>query len=214
MLGIWGRSCLRSQLSNVVVSHRTLHFTSLKHHHTLPTTVLGLRNPTCMSEGKVSPALTIVKSWPTRRFNSTQAPPPTSPSPNVPSKQKPSLLSRFLSAKISSNAPESASSFRKIVALARPEWKPLTIAIGLLLLSSAVSMSVPFTIGKLIDFFSTTNPVSILCLWSLTRTHPDSSANTLGTFGLASFGRPPHLFHSRGSGKRWSCYAYEAFGLV
>ncbi|KAI0740623.1 P-loop containing nucleoside triphosphate hydrolase protein [Earliella scabrosa] len=32
------------------------------------------------------------------------------------------------------------------------------MAIGLLLMSSAVSMSVPFTIGKLIDYFSSTNP--------------------------------------------------------
>ncbi|THV05164.1 hypothetical protein K435DRAFT_790548 [Dendrothele bispora CBS 962.96] len=50
------------------------------------------------------------------------------------------------------------TSFRKIVALARPEKKPLVTAIGLLLMSSAVSMSIPFTIGKLIDFFSSANP--------------------------------------------------------
>ncbi|RDB24977.1 ATP-dependent permease MDL1, mitochondrial [Hypsizygus marmoreus] len=56
------------------------------------------------------------------------------------------------------SSPQTASSFRKIVALAKPERKPLLIAIGLLLVSSSVSMSVPFTIGKLIDFFSTTNP--------------------------------------------------------
>ena len=70
-----------------------------------------------------------------------------------------SIWSRLLP----SNAQESgksASSFRKIVALARPEKKPLGIAIGLLMVSSAVSMSVPFTIGKLIDYFSSTNPVS------------------------------------------------------
>ncbi|KAF9460732.1 P-loop containing nucleoside triphosphate hydrolase protein [Collybia nuda] len=44
------------------------------------------------------------------------------------------------------------------MALAKPERKPLLLAIGLLLVSSSVSMSIPFTIGKLIDFFSTTNP--------------------------------------------------------
>nr|VWO94902.1 Iron-regulated surface determinant protein B (Fur-regulated protein B) (Staphylococcal iron-regulated protein H) (Staphylococcus aureus surface protein J) [Ganoderma boninense] len=69
-----------------------------------------------------------------------------------------SIWSRFLP----SNAQESgksASSFRKVVALALPEKKPLGIAIGLLLVSSTVSMSVPFTIGKLIDYFSTANPV-------------------------------------------------------
>ncbi|KAF8886029.1 P-loop containing nucleoside triphosphate hydrolase protein [Infundibulicybe gibba] len=55
-------------------------------------------------------------------------------------------------------APQSTTSLRKIAALAKPERKPLLIAIGLLLVSSSVSMSIPFTIGKLIDFFSSTNP--------------------------------------------------------
>ena len=54
---------------------------------------------------------------------------------------------------------QSASSFRKIAALAKPEKKPLTLAVGLLLVSSSVSMSIPFTVGKLIDYFTTANPV-------------------------------------------------------
>lgn len=70
-------------------------------------------------------------------------------------RQRPSILSRIFA-----RSPQGISSFRKIVALAKPERKPLLIAIGLLLMSSAVSMSVPFTIGKLIDFFSSPNPVS------------------------------------------------------
>ncbi|KAF8070392.1 P-loop containing nucleoside triphosphate hydrolase protein [Lyophyllum atratum] len=53
---------------------------------------------------------------------------------------------------------KTASSFRKIVSLAKPERKPILIAVGLLLISSSVSMSIPFTLGKLIDFFSSTNP--------------------------------------------------------
>lgn len=36
------------------------------------------------------------------------------------------------------------------------------MAIGLLLVSSSVSLSIPFTIGKLIDFFASTNPVRFL----------------------------------------------------
>lgn len=55
-------------------------------------------------------------------------------------------------------APGSSSSFRKIVALAKQEKRPLLLAVGLLLVSSSVAMSVPFTIGKLIDFFSSANP--------------------------------------------------------
>ncbi|KAJ3807029.1 P-loop containing nucleoside triphosphate hydrolase protein [Lentinula aff. lateritia] len=67
---------------------------------------------------------------------------------------KPGILSRFFP----SGPSVTASSFRKIVALAKPERKPLTTAVGLLLLSSSVTMSIPFTIGKLIDFFSSVNP--------------------------------------------------------
>jgi hypothetical protein len=51
------------------------------------------------------------------------------------------------------------ASFRKIVALARPEQRPLLTAIGLLLVSSSVSLSIPFTVGKLIDYFASASPV-------------------------------------------------------
>ncbi|KZV84372.1 hypothetical protein EXIGLDRAFT_727295 [Exidia glandulosa HHB12029] len=55
--------------------------------------------------------------------------------------------------------PESASSLRKIIGLAKPERRTLTIAVGLLFISSSVSMSIPFAIGKLIDFFSNADAV-------------------------------------------------------
>jgi putative ABC transport system ATP-binding protein len=44
--------------------------------------------------------------------------------------------------------PGSRKSLRKMVALAAPERKPLTAAVGLLLVSSAVTMTVPLTIGE------------------------------------------------------------------
>ncbi|KAJ8076687.1 ATP-binding cassette permease mdl1 [Marasmius tenuissimus] len=67
---------------------------------------------------------------------------------------KSSILSRFLP----SSSAGAGSSLRKIFALAKPERKTLSIAVGLLLVSSSVSMSIPFMVGKLIDFFSSTNP--------------------------------------------------------
>ena len=79
-------------------------------------------------------------------------PAPLSPTP------KPSLWSRMFA--VTAKDKQSASSFRKIVALAKPEKKPLTFAVGLLLVSSSVSMSIPFTVGKLIDYFTSTHPVS------------------------------------------------------
>ncbi|KAI9447092.1 P-loop containing nucleoside triphosphate hydrolase protein [Lactarius psammicola] len=72
-----------------------------------------------------------------------------------------SILSRFLPSSFSPNTDGSvptSTSFRKIVALARPERRPLLTAIGLLLVSSSVSLSIPFTVGKLIDYFTSTNP--------------------------------------------------------
>ncbi|KAJ3771900.1 P-loop containing nucleoside triphosphate hydrolase protein [Lentinula raphanica] len=85
------------------------------------------------------------------RHYTTQTNPTNSP---ASSNSRPGFLSRLLPSGPSSTA----SSFRKIVALAKPERKPLTTAVGLLLMSSAVTMSIPFTIGKLIDFFSSANP--------------------------------------------------------
>ncbi|KAG9312179.1 P-loop containing nucleoside triphosphate hydrolase protein [Chiua virens] len=66
---------------------------------------------------------------------------------------RPSLLARLLP----KPSPDSGSSFRKVIALAKPEKKPLFIAICLLLVSSSVSMTIPLTVGKLIDFFSASN---------------------------------------------------------
>jgi ABC-type multidrug transport system fused ATPase/permease subunit len=77
---------------------------------------------------------------------------------------KPSLLSRFLPF-ISKNS-QNVSSFRKIVALAKPERKSLGIAVSLLLVSSAISMSIPFTVGKLLDYFAGPNPVCSFFVFS------------------------------------------------
>ncbi|KAL1405045.1 ATP-binding cassette permease mdl1 [Vanrija albida] len=70
------------------------------------------------------------------------------------------LLARLTSSlalpkpKASAKEGESSSSLRKLAALAIPERKTLGVAVGLLLVSSSVSMLVPLTIGKIIDFFS------------------------------------------------------------
>jgi len=75
-----------------------------------------------------------------------------------PPKERSSVFSRVLPPALQSN-PATGSSLRKVIALAKPEKKPLFFAICLLLVSSSVAMSVPFTIGKLIDYFSSENPV-------------------------------------------------------
>jgi hypothetical protein len=91
---------------------------------------------------------------------------PTSQSPSsTPTTTRRSILSRFLPSSFSPSTDGSiptSTSFRKIVALARPERRPLLTAIGLLLVSSSVSLSIPFTVGKLIDYFTSANPVGRL----------------------------------------------------
>jgi hypothetical protein len=91
---------------------------------------------------------------------------PSSPIPPTPPPSSPpthrSVLSRLLPASPLSNAggtSSTAASFRKIVALARPERRPLLTAISLLFISSSVGLSIPFTVGKLIDYFTSPNPV-------------------------------------------------------
>jgi hypothetical protein len=154
MLGIWGQSCLRPPLAGTlkVVGARNFHTSGAG-----TRSVLNLRNRIPTHTHSFRHAF---RTFPTQRFNSTQAPPPPTTSPTAPKTR--SLLSRFIPSPsdVKTGTLDSKSSFKKIVALAKPEWKPLSIAIGLLLASSAVSMSIPFTIGRLIDFFSTANPVS------------------------------------------------------
>ncbi|KAF8584310.1 hypothetical protein K439DRAFT_1633682 [Ramaria rubella] len=125
--------------------------------------------PAALSPGLRSPCGTIVSLSRRARFSTSGAEPPNSksfPSPtSAPVPSRPTLLTRiaqiFPSLPTSSDptAPSSGTSnFRKIIALAKPERKPLTIAIVLLFVSSSVSMSIPLTIGKLIDYFSSSNP--------------------------------------------------------
>ena len=123
----------------------------------------------------------------------------TSPTP------KPSLWSRILA--VTAKDKQSASSFRKIVALAKPEKKPLSFAVGLLLVSSSVSMSIPFTVGKLIDYFTSANPVSFYHVIA----PPDSSwevnfpANPLWAHTRTSIRDLVRRVHHRCSGEHWAC---------
>lgn len=154
MLGLWARSCQRPPVS-VFSKGFNLQLGITRNYHV--EVAFNIWNQKFRDLRTSS-----LTRLPARRFNSTQSTPPSPTPPSQISKPTPkrSLLSRFMPSSLTSKDSNSSSSFGKIMSLAKPEWKPLTMAISLLLVSSAVSMSVPFTIGKLIDFFSTTNPVS------------------------------------------------------
>ncbi|KAL6304938.1 P-loop containing nucleoside triphosphate hydrolase protein [Sparassis latifolia] len=131
-----------------------------------PSSLLRLNLSACKSDRfRVASRFLATQSTPTppstpHSSNTTQDAHPQSTierSRPLPVKPKSSLLSRLFPSFIS-GAAGNASSFSKIVALAKPERKPLGIAVGLLVVSSSISLSVPFTVGKLIDFFTSTEP--------------------------------------------------------
>jgi len=154
MLGIWARG-LRPRPGPPLPGVTSLRFSNPQRQQVLSALSRDYRTLRHKADFGVIPSLSSSRFWQINcRFNSTQS---SSQQNLTPSKT--TKLARFLPTPILSKTPQNVSSLRKIFALAKPERKPLLVAIGLLLMSSAVSMSVPFTIGKLIDFFSSTNPV-------------------------------------------------------
>lgn len=171
LLTAWPKPCLRPgytfrslQWNGSATSGRPLlNVASYRFHHRLEANNHGSR-------------LTGLSTHPgiIRRFESTTPRPPEGPAKPIgqkvdleSTKSRPGTPKKDFFTRISPFSPKSDgdsskySSFRKIVALARPERRPLLIAIGLLLVSSMVSMSIPFSVGKLIDFFTSENPVSV-----------------------------------------------------
>lgn len=62
----------------------------------------------------------------------------------------PAVLPGFLPTKAN---PESAS-IGKLLTLAKPQWRLLTVGVTCLVISTGVSLSVPYIIGRIIDFFA------------------------------------------------------------
>jgi hypothetical protein len=118
-------------------------------------------------------------------------------SKSTPPPTKRSILSRLFPS-AGEDAAKSASSFRSIVALAKPEKKPLGIAIGLLLISSSVSMTIPLTVGKLIDYFTSPVPVRSSSYFQYAEINEFCVANTFRFVFRASRSYPSRDVH-RGS---------------
>lgn len=77
-------------------------------------------------------------------------------------------------------------------------------------------MSIPFTIGKLIDYFTSTHPV---CLWHFSRLfaiidveREFDVANPFWIVSWTSFGYPSFFVYYRRISKRRPCYAYARLG--
>lgn len=112
------------------------------------------------------------QTWPTRRQDSTDSkalaeptaqtrtavsPPETDVGQGFTKSEKASRAAKLdLSAKLSKEGSQSSQSTGskevwRLLSIARPELKPLAVAVVLLLISSGISMSVPFSIGKILD---------------------------------------------------------------
>ena len=56
----------------------------------------------------------------------------------------------------------------RLIRIAKPEARMLSMAFGFLLVSSAVSMSIPFSIGKILDIATNSNPNALMETFGLT----------------------------------------------
>ncbi|PPQ64552.1 hypothetical protein CVT24_008454 [Panaeolus cyanescens] len=185
MLGLWARSCLRP---TALTPAHCAFGASAKRSYRLA--VAPLKTTYGHLGAKVElgipslPRTTLTIAF---RGYGSSATKPVAASAEAPSASKKSAGSKIMDAL---KSPKTSSSFKKILALAKPEKKPLLIAIGLLLVSSAVSMSVPFTIGKLIDFFSSNDPASQQIPFGLSTWQASLGLFLLFTIGgLANAGR-------------------------
>ncbi|KAG8777587.1 ATP-binding cassette permease mdl1 [Ceratobasidium sp. 428] len=95
------------------------------------------------------------RAWPVSTLPQLY-PPATSrhASSSAPHRSVSTALTKLLPASLQPDSGNQTANIRQLFSLAKPEKKTLLTAFGLLLISSSVTMSVPLTFGKLIDFFS------------------------------------------------------------
>ncbi|KAI1914773.1 ATP-binding cassette permease mdl1 [Ophidiomyces ophidiicola] len=78
----------------------------------------------------------------------------------------------------------------RLIKIARPEAKVLSVAFVLLLISSSVSMSIPFSIGKILDIATSSNPDGLKQLFGLSLPWFYGALGGVLTLGaMASYGR-------------------------
>ncbi|KAM0754683.1 hypothetical protein T439DRAFT_321719 [Meredithblackwellia eburnea MCA 4105] len=90
---------------------------------------------------------------------SPPSPPPT-PTPTTTTNPEPEPVEEDKKAESISDKIQ-LGEVRRLIDLAKPEKKTIGIAIGLLFVSSTISLSIPMTLGKIIDLFSGNNPAGL-----------------------------------------------------
>ncbi|KAL2759247.1 hypothetical protein ACRALDRAFT_1062257 [Sodiomyces alcalophilus JCM 7366] len=98
-------------------------------------------------------------------------------------------LSASLSDQGKAQKPAGRAEIWRLIEIARPEFKWLAVAIGFLLVSSSVTMSIPFSVGRILDLV-TKDPVENVRLFGLTLSQFSYCLGTILTIGaIANFGR-------------------------
>ncbi|KAL1411619.1 ATP-binding cassette permease mdl1 [Vanrija albida] len=91
-----------------------------------------------------------------RRFESTQAAKPEEKAVTSSSTTTPATTPTAASTSVATKPEKKAdtASVMKLISLAKPQWRLLTFGVGMLVISTGVSLSVPAIIGRIIDFFA------------------------------------------------------------
>lgn len=98
-------------------------------------------------------------------------------------------LSAKLSKEGKTQRPAGLAEIWRLLKIARPEFRWLAVAFGFLLVSSGVTMSIPFSVGRILDLV-TRHPTEDAQLFGLTLTQFFCALGTILTVGaVANFGR-------------------------
>ncbi|KAK8864612.1 protoheme IX farnesyltransferase [Kwoniella newhampshirensis] len=74
----------------------------------------------------------------------------------------PSATATTTSSSTGKDAKPDASSILKMLSLAKPQWPLLTVGVACLTVSTAVNLSIPWAIGRIIDFFAPGSEATLL----------------------------------------------------
>lgn len=124
-----------------------------------PLLLLRSFSAAALGQAKKRPLLRHPQTLRLARFESTSVPPkPTAKEegkdPKEDDKAKVSVPVKVHPGMLPVQTKADSASIMKLLSLAKPQWKLLTVGVSCLVLSTGVSLSVPYVIGKIIDFFA------------------------------------------------------------
>lgn len=108
--------------------------------------------------GTARPLLRTPQTLRSARFESTSTPAPkptaTEEGKDKDDKAKVSVPVKVHPGMLPVQTKADSASIMKLLSLAKPQWKLLTVGVSCLVVSTGVALAVPYVIGKIIDFFA------------------------------------------------------------